>query len=75
MPKLKAGLDLKRTWLQPKEPAANPAAHGSPNPLTYRQNGVDTGALDAPDFVPAGSTRSYVSSWSGIPVVDGFVLR
>jgi hypothetical protein len=43
--------------------------------VIYEQHPIDSQALDAPEFVPSGSTRAYESAFAQVQVVDGFMLR
>lgn len=43
--------------------------------VIYEQHPIDSQALDAPEFLPFGGTKTYESAFVQVQVVDGFVLR
>jgi hypothetical protein len=43
--------------------------------IVYEQHEPDSEALDAPEWLPTGGTKTYESPFVQIQVVDGFTLR
>jgi hypothetical protein len=43
--------------------------------ITYEQHEPGSEALDAPEWLPSGSTKAYGSPFVQVQVVDGFTPR
>lgn len=43
--------------------------------IIYEQHDPSSLALDAPEWLPTGGTKSYESAFVQVQVVDGFTLR